>query len=233
MEEDKKLEIGYWKIRGLAAPLRMMCVYSGVDFNNAAYEVTGEPGNYDLSAWFDVKPTLKEKNPLINLPYVIDPDTGTVITQSNACLTFLGRRFGLNGKDEAELIKVEQCLCQVFDLRNDSVRLYYGSDFSDNAKANFVNKTVPTHYGKFEGWLEYNKTDYLAGDNPTTPDFHLVELISQGEEFAKFLNVDSFLKPFPLLKAYFDRFMALEGIKKYYESDMAAFPINNKSAHFK
>lgn len=26
------LEIGYWKIRGLGAPLRMLCEYAGVEY---------------------------------------------------------------------------------------------------------------------------------------------------------------------------------------------------------
>jgi hypothetical protein len=29
--------IGYWSIRGLAAPLRMMCEYSGVPYTNKEY----------------------------------------------------------------------------------------------------------------------------------------------------------------------------------------------------
>ena len=52
------------------------------------------------------KPVLSKKNPLMNLPYVIDGET--VITQSNACLLYLGRKFNLNGKNEDEIAKNDQ-----------------------------------------------------------------------------------------------------------------------------
>ena len=32
--KSEKLTLGYWKIRGLAAPLRMMLSYNKVDFND-------------------------------------------------------------------------------------------------------------------------------------------------------------------------------------------------------
>jgi len=89
------LEIGYWAIRGLGAPCRMAAHYAGADckFNN--YGVTATDDGWDKSSWFDVKPQFKEQNGLINLPYVID--NGFVVTQTNAVLMYLGRKFGLIG----------------------------------------------------------------------------------------------------------------------------------------
>ena len=108
---DNKIEVGYWAIRGLAAPLRMMCHVAGAEWVSKTYAVGGEPGNWDLSAWFGVKPALVERNALMNLPYVVDGDV--VVTQSNACLTHLGRKFGMNGSNETELVRMEQALAQV------------------------------------------------------------------------------------------------------------------------
>ena len=54
------LTIGYWKIRGLAAPLRMMCCYAGQPFVNKAY------GDDAKTAWFgSEKKRLKKANALI------------------------------------------------------------------------------------------------------------------------------------------------------------------------
>ena len=56
--------VGYWAIRGLAAPLRMMVMYSGHKLHNAAYEMilkpesTAEALQWDGSAWFTAKPDL-------------------------------------------------------------------------------------------------------------------------------------------------------------------------------
>jgi len=42
---------------------------------------------------------LKVKNPLINLPYLTDgADASIVVTQSNACLQYLGRKLQLYGR---------------------------------------------------------------------------------------------------------------------------------------
>ena len=129
---EGKVVIGYWKIRGLAAPLRMIMIHAGAEFEDKKYAVTGEPGNWDTSSWYFFffffffllfsssptfpsnplfrfktdKPGLVEKNALTNLPYIVDGDI--VITQSNACLTYLGRKYNLNGKTEIEVVKNEQ-----------------------------------------------------------------------------------------------------------------------------
>ena len=52
MAQENKIRIGYWKIRGLAAPLRMIMVYLGKDFDDVMYELQGSPGNWDGTAWF-------------------------------------------------------------------------------------------------------------------------------------------------------------------------------------
>ena len=80
-------------------------------------------------------------NPLINLPYIIDGEVccesfaqnsldlhhfycdfppfklQLVVTQSNACLKYLGRKFDLLGSNDAELTLIEQCIFQVCDLQ--------------------------------------------------------------------------------------------------------------------
>ena len=40
--------IGYWKIRGLAEPIRLMLTYLGIDFEDKHYVRTGPP-EYDGS----------------------------------------------------------------------------------------------------------------------------------------------------------------------------------------
>ena len=87
-----KLKIGYWAIRGLAAPLRMAAAYGGLKYESVEYELQAKPGGgWDRSEWMEKKPALVEKNALMNLPYIVDGDI--VITQSNACLMYLGRKW--------------------------------------------------------------------------------------------------------------------------------------------
>eukprot|EP00965_Chrysotila_dentata_P160712 5307056-Pleurochrysis_carterae.AAC.1 len=80
------LKHGYWNIRGLAAPSRMMAAYAGVEMEDVQYDIVVKPeGGFDGSAWFAKdKPALAEKNPMVNLPYVHDTENDLVVTQSTA-----------------------------------------------------------------------------------------------------------------------------------------------------
>ena len=81
-------------------------------------------GGWDRSSWMEnAKPAIKNANALANLPYVKTED-GTVITQSNACLSFLARRWKLMGGNEKQVSETEQLMCQVMDLRNSAVGEY-------------------------------------------------------------------------------------------------------------
>ena len=80
---DGRIEIGYWSIRGLAAPLRMMCEYTGAAYHAKNYDIPEKDGVWDFSSWFgSAKGELQKVNPLMNLPYIKDVD-GTVVTQSS------------------------------------------------------------------------------------------------------------------------------------------------------
>lgn len=106
------ITVGYWSIKGLGAPLRMMVLYAGCPLNAVNYDLRPKDGGgWDGSAWFDIKPDLKAVNPLINLPYVQDGDV--LVSQTNACLSYLGRRLGMWGNNPAEEIECEQLLCEV------------------------------------------------------------------------------------------------------------------------
>ena len=56
------LEVGYWKIRGLGAPLRMMCEYAGAEYTPVLYEAHAkEEGGWDVSEWFSKNQHLRKK----------------------------------------------------------------------------------------------------------------------------------------------------------------------------
>ena len=91
-----QLVVGYWSIRGLGAPLRMMCEYAGVDYEPRCYDaLPQEGGGWDVSDWFGKKPELYARNALMNLPFVEDGEH--IVAQTNACFSHLGRVLGLNG----------------------------------------------------------------------------------------------------------------------------------------
>ncbi|GMH53695.1 hypothetical protein TrRE_jg192, partial [Triparma retinervis] len=61
---------GYWSIKGLGAPLRMMLCWSGLPFSSICYDVSmdSSTGKLDASCWFAPKKGLKRENPFANLP---------------------------------------------------------------------------------------------------------------------------------------------------------------------
>jgi len=223
--QSSEITIAYWKIRGLGAPLRMVASYANAKWKPEFYELKkndkGEPT--DRSNWTVPKKLLEAKNPLINLPYIIDGDT--LITQTNACLTYLGRKFGLNGETEGEVTRTEQVLSQAMDLRNDCIKIFYST--SQNLQDKMKEQFYKVHYDKFENWLAMHKFKFSAADKPTIGDFHLFELLDQLNLVAKALKFPSPLQPYPLLTIFHQRFKALQQLQKYFESDFyRQLPLN-------
>ena len=213
-----KLEIGYWKIRGLGAPLRMMATYAGVEYENKMY-TSGEE-------WFgEKKPEILKKNPLANLPYVIDGDK--VVCQTNSCMVYLAEKFGFYGG-----IKDLELLCEIYDLRNSMIELVYPFKKVNRTPEEFAASTEPQcsavvtkYYAKFNGFL--GKTKYLLKDTPCASDFHLWEMIDQHECLAIKYGHASPLANFPALKTYYENFKAEPKLKPYFNSDVSKIDINS------
>jgi len=229
------LKVGYWAIRGLAAALRMTCEHAGADYTPVNYLATKIDGVLNKDSWFKdpkAKADILAKNPFANLPYVIDGDL--CICQTNACFKYLGRKFNLYGKDAGERSKVDQCLCQIMDLRNAMVGTFYnagpGYDASRDA---LLSKKAPAHLQKMEDWLAQNKTIYCASDSISVADFHLWELIDQLELYTKSCGKASLLEGKPNLRRLHDNIKSLDTLQNYFQSDLYKLPVNNPHAVWK
>jgi glutathione S-transferase len=221
-----KLEVGYWDIRGLCAPLRMMCCYAGADYDPKLYTLQAkEGGGWDASNWFGVKPALKEKNALMNLPYIVDGDV--VVSQTNACFAYLGRKFGLYGSNDTEMIQCEQVLCEVMDLRNNAVKFFYSSGDDLAARTTAHAASAEGSFGKLEEWLAQQGTDFFAGASPTAADFHAFEMVDQ-HACTEVLVASA--ENFPLLAAFHARFRALPQLQAYFDGPLHKLPLNNRMA---
>jgi hypothetical protein len=154
-----KVVTGYWSIRGLGAPMRMMSAFAGQEVEDKQYS--------DGDSWFKSdKPQLLKLNALTNLPYLHDVSAGVVVTQSTGVYQYLGRKLGLMGSTEAETAAVEQVLAQAFDLRNDLMGQVY--PFGAVKTVAEYDKTLPEymkgangHFTKFAAWVS-NRTENWA-----------------------------------------------------------------------
>ena len=148
---------------------------------------------------------------------------------------YLGRKCGLAGLDEADGLAVEQCLCQLMDLRNDTTRTAYTPDALTGSPSKFelhLQKSVPVHFKKLNGFMEQRGTAYLCADTPTVADFHLFEMIDQACRLAKFLGKPSPLDGFDKIAAVYASIREEPRLAKYFASPQYALPQNNKSASY-
>ena len=114
LNRNKEIVVGYWSTKSLGAPLRQMVLYAGYPLKAVFYKTgpvqNNEGAAFGGSHWhLETKPILRNDHPLINLPYVEvsldNEDTKeerVIVTQSVACMTFLGRMFSMLGTTAIE-----------------------------------------------------------------------------------------------------------------------------------
>ena len=216
----------------------MMLSYAKAPYTNVSYDLVSTDDGFDGSSWFGVKPELKAKNPLVNLPYIILD--GKVISQSNACLIQLGKKLSLISPDEEAMC--EQTVCEVFDLRNKMTGFCY-SGIADEAEIKVAGSKLlvevsgsNSSLAKLQLVLEANKAGdgaFLVGSNATPADFHLFEMVEQYVALSKWLGQDEWIDALPGIKAFHLKFKALPGNATYLASDLyTKLPFNQKMAVF-
>merc|ERR1719424_1695084 len=112
------------------------------------------------------------------------------------------------------------------------IDLVYGFKKVNRTEAEY-NASAPAvaegPFAKFEAVLEQRKTDYFCGPKPLTADFHIWEMLDQHKLLAEKIGAPDMLAKFPLCKAFYDRFRAIDTLQKYFASDSYKLPINNKA----
>ncbi|KAJ8301663.1 hypothetical protein KUTeg_020650 [Tegillarca granosa] len=212
--------LAYWNTRGLAQPIRLLLNYVGEDFKDVRYEL-GDGPDYSTEQWRSVK--YKLGLPCPNLPYYINGDIK--VTQSNAILRHIGRKYNMLGDTESEKVNVDIMLEQAMDFRNNLMKLVYNPDF-EKIKTDYLKK-LPGALETFQNFLGDNP--WFAGQKITVCDFHIYELLDQHR-----IMEPGCLDKYQKLTEFMDRFEALPNIKAYLASDECIKrPINNKFAPFK
>ena len=255
----KKFTLGYWSTKGLGSASRQMVIYAGIPLVAKIYKVLPKEENgeiiYEGSSWHDNdKIHLKNKNSLINLPYLqfIKDNKEFVISHSNTCLTFLGKELGMFGENMHEELECEQLLQESVDLRNIVTKFAYTHFQSEEdelqaAKEVFTSAFENSNSGKlqkFEHWLATKDDNlvktFLVGNNISAPDFNLFDTL---DLYKKFLFHYNFVKDakdenifelagFPLVSDFFNNFIQLPKLQKYINSELYKLPFTNKGAKF-
>ncbi|CAL1291052.1 unnamed protein product [Larinioides sclopetarius] len=212
--------LGYWNIRGLAQPIRLMLAYSETPYEDKKYAYGPAP-DFDRSAWLKEKPTLGLDFP--NLPYYIDGDVK--LTQSITIMRYLARKLKLEPTTEEEHSRADLIEQQIADFRFGFTRICYSADF-DKLKEEYL-KNLPAQLKAFSNYLEKRQW-FASQDKLTYVDFMVYEAFDHN----RVLDPDC-LNDYPNLKEFMDRFEELPTIQKYMQSpDFLKWPLNGDMAKF-
>lgn len=210
--------LGYWKIRGLGAPCRMILYYCKVDFADRLFEA-GDAPDFDKTCWTDVKETMGMDYP--NLPYMIDGETK--ITETAAIMMYIAKKWRpeLMGRSAAELGRVQMLWAHVLKLKMDfTMPCYMGKSAEE-----VIDISRPLLAKLVEVMGESN---FVGGENVTWLDFYFAECVDNLDKLSDGL----FYAEFPSLQNYWDRFVALDGLAEAWADDSKLMknPFNNKMA---
>lgn len=225
---DGKPTYGYWNIIGLAEPARLALVAAGVD----SVDIRVDPG--DMAAgtyrqtWLEAKKGLYDVLNFPNLPFYFDDKVA--LTQSDAILRHLGRKYDLMGDAGQEHI-TDLALDEVKDYESSLAAASYGQ--GPDAVAAWYENMPP----KIAAWKTLLGTkEYLTGSKVSVADFKLYTFLCKLNAIHEQLS-DRGLSPPPKsiaeLDAYMKRIENIPAIKTYMESeDYMKRPLNNPSAKF-
>ena len=234
--QNAKMTLGYWGIRGLGQPIRFLLACAEVPFSEIRVGVLQDgtllDENKEGDDWTQIKAELEM--PFPNLPFLIDEGQQPVIriSQSNAILRYLARKFDLYGDSDLERMEIDVLQDEAYDFRNSIIDTAYtlGEGYAkvfEEFKAN----ALPRHLDRFEQYLK-NRTrqTYFVGSRLSLIDCLLYELVWQ---MTLMVPGSVSQNSRPTLNAFLEAFEEIPQIKKYMQSDhYIKRPINSPWASF-
>lgn len=200
-----KPSLTYFSSRGLAEPIRVILAEAGVDYDEVGL------GAYSREPYPQPFVDLKASGVL---PFGVVPlwkEDGLLITQSQAIIRHLGRKYHLDGKDEHERCKVDEICEGLTDFRVAVRGAATGPD-KEAAKKAIFGEILPKWLAIFDHLLKSNHggNGWLVGEGFTLADIGLwIGLESLHDQGM------SDLAGHPLLKAYQARCEARPGIASW------------------
>jgi glutathione S-transferase len=235
-EDNASITLGYWGIRGLAQPIRFLLVCAQEPFSELRLGVFGDGTlmgkTEEEQDWESVRVTLQV--PFPNLPFLIDEGTTPPVklTQSNAILRYLGRRFDFYGDSESEKTEIDVLQDEAYDFRNEIIKTAYAPQAEYLAAYDtFKKQTLPRYLNGFEAYLaEREHPEFFVGRRLSLVDFVLYELLWQTTQMVPGAITAANRSE---LYAFIQHFEAIPQISTYMQCDTyIRHPINSPWASF-
>lgn len=218
IHDQPDLKLYYFDIKGKGESIRLICAYSGLKLNDHRFESRDE--------FLAMKQS--SRLPFGQVP-MLQIDGKMAIVQSNAIMRYLGKLSGLYPmKNHVLAAKVDFVMDQCTDVFTASTVLTYASRYAielspeamEKSWEDFNQTVLPDHLKRAERFIKTSETGWIAGtEEPSPADFvwycTLTNMAGKKEISEKNKN----LEDFPNLKAFMEKFDALEPIKQYYNKE--------------
>jgi prostaglandin-H2 D-isomerase / glutathione transferase len=233
-----KLKLYYFNIPGKGEPIRLLCVYGGLDLEDYRMQSSDEflqlkaEGKLAfgqvpmLEVVQEVQVEVEEENG--NTKKVVHHHHHQLV-QSTAILRYLGKLSGLYPKDDDILAaKIDAAMAQETDAFMGPVVATYtkrfgicleGEQAMTQSKELIANEVIPRHLAALEKLLAMSETGWIAGtEKPSPADFvwyvQLAMYMPGKPEF--FPEKLCTFQDYPRIKAFVNKFSALPTIQDYY-----------------
>jgi glutathione S-transferase len=215
IENQPKLKLYYFNIKGKGEPIRLFCAYAGLELEDYRF------------ASRDEFTSMKENGKLAfgQVP-MLEVNGQHQLVQTAAILRYLAKVSKLYPEDPLLAAKVDAVLDQETDAFIGATVASYTTRFGlvldEDAKTKIyetIDKEIlPRHLGNLEKLFHASSTGWVAGtEEPSPADFvwytRFADYLPEKKELSdKIKNLDDY----PACKAFVEKFKALEGIKEYY-----------------
>ena len=196
-----KVSLYYFEFKALGEGLRMLLAYGGQEFEDIRIE---------FQKFSDFKP----ETPFGQLPMlVID---GKKYAQTSAIARYLGRKYGLAGKDIEEDFEIDQVIDLLTDVRLSGLTVIHEKDealrskkFSELAETKF-----PFYLQKFDEILTKNN-GFLALGRLTWADFVFVGFF---DYLKMLLQMPDLEEKYPIFKKPIEAVVNIPKVKAFIDS---------------
>lgn len=190
-------KLTYFPIKGLAEPIRLLLSYGGVEF---------EDDRFNVEDW----PKLKPSMPFGQVP-VLEVD-GKKIHQSIAICRYLGKQFGIAGKNDWEALEIDATVATLDDFRSKIGAWHYEAiPVAKEAKFDpLFKEIVPYYLERLDAQVKANG-GYFVGGAVSWADLVFVGTL----EYINFMTKFDITEKYENLKQLNSKILDLPNIKAW------------------